>query len=271
MLSTTVYAPPKTGLSQFLINDVLPCALDDKYATVYIDLSDPQVPVTAAVLASLERVLVGSSVFQSSFNFLKGIFQSKVAVETKVKSEYLTRKTEIIDQRFFVENKDSHLALIDNYFKRIFEYKSVIVIIDHADQLGKDEIGREFCAYFRTLITENSSVVRPLYATNNLSGWSGIFDNRRSALYSEGAFVHKLPIMGKVFVREIIRRLGQDISIEEAYKCFELTGGKPGIFTCMLMGWQPNLGMPLYTYFSLELEAGKVKKNIDTIKKILVS
>ena len=270
MLSTTVYAPPKTGLSHFFINDVIPCALNDKYVTVYIDLSDPEVPVTAAVLVGLERVLSGSSVFQTSFNFLKGIFQTKSSVEWKNKSDAFFRKTEVIDKNFFIENKEIHFALIDNYFKKILEYKSVLVLVDHAHDLGKDEIGREFCSYFRGLISQNSSVIRPLYATNNLAAWGGVFDNRRSALYSEGAFVHKLPILGKVFVRELIQRMGLNISMEEACKCFELVSGRPGIFVGMLMGWPPNFGIPLSSYFSNELEGNNEKQSSIEMKKLTV-
>ena len=269
MLSTTIYAPPKTGLSQFLINDVILCARDDKYVTVYIDFSDPKVPVTAAVLAGLERVLSGSSIFQSSFNFLRGLFQSRMPYEARVKTSEFKRNLEIIDEDFFIQNKVMHLALIDSYFKKIFEYKSVIVIVDHADELNKDDLGKEFCLYFRSLISQNSNVVRPLYGTNNLSAWSGVFDNRSSALYSEGAFVHKLPILGKVFVREVINRLGLDISMEESYKCFELVGGKPGVFMRLIMAWKTNYSVSLFDYFSIEVEVPKKNKNNAVPNKIL--
>lgn len=253
MLSTTVYAPPSTGLSHFLINDVVACAQEEKYVTVYVDLSDPQVPVTAAVLAGLERVLSGSSVLQSGFNFLKGIFQSKLAQECKVHN--YQKKIEIIDNNYFIDNKVSHIALIESYFQKLLNYKSVLILIDHAHGLNKDELGQEFCAYFRSLISQHSSAIRPLYATNNMASWSGVFENRRSSLYSEGAFVHKLPALGKVFVREVIQRMGWPVSMEEAVKCFDLTDGRPGVFLATLAGWRPDCGVPLSTYF-VEQTAG---------------
>ena len=271
MLSTTIYAPPKTGLSQFVINDVIPCALSDKYVTVYIDLSDPKVPVTAAVLAGLERVLAGSSVFQTSFNFLRNIFQAKISIDQKSKSNDFLRKTEIIDVNYFFENKDVHLSLIDNYFKKILEYKSVLVLVDHAHDLDKEDIGRDFCTYFRSLISQNSSMIRPLYATNNLSKWAGVFDNRRSALYSEGAFVHKLPILGKVFVREAVQRMGLGVSMEEACKCFDLVSGQPGVFIAMVMGWQHSSNVSLAKHFNNEMGEQKIKNKINASQKFSIT
>lgn len=255
LLSTTIFAPPQTGLTQFFINDVIPCAQSDRYVTVYVDLSDPQVPVTAAVLIALERVMTGSSVLQTSFNFFKGIFQSKELSESKVGS--FLKKVDVIDEKYFVENKDKHFSLIDSYFSKILNYKSVLVLIDHAHLLERDELGREFCCYFADLINRNTQSIRPLYGTNNMSGWSGVFENRRSALYSEGAFIHKLPTHGKVFIREVISRSGASFSMEEMLKCFELTACKPGVFIALLAGWDIESMGSLSNYFYKEIESIK--------------
>lgn len=255
MLSTTVYAPPQTGLTQFFINDVIPCAHGDRYVTAYVDLSDPKIPATAAMLMGLERVMAGSSVLQTGFNFLKGIFQSKDAGESKV-GNYL-KKSAVIDTDYFLENKDAHLALVDSYFKKILNYKSLLILVDHAHELGKDELNREFCSYFKNLISEHAHSIRPLYATSNMGSWSGVFENRRSALYSEGAFVHKLPALGKVFVRDVLGRTGRQVSMEEATRCFEMAGFRPGIFVGLLLGWDKGGDIPLSHYFYRELEALK--------------
>ena len=251
MLSTTIQAPPKAGLTSFLINDVLTSAANEKFVTVYVDLSDPQVPVTAAVMHALERVLAGSSAIHSGFNLFKGLFQSK-AVDVCSKDKYV-HKLEIVDKQHFLDCKDKHLAMIEQYFKKMLAYKSMLVVVDHADQLNSDALGLMFCEYFKELITKNAQAIRPLYASSNKEAWSGVFENRHSALYSEGAFVHKLPALGKNFVRDAVMRSGLNVSMDEALTCYEMAGERPGIFTAMLLGWDPLGNSAITSYFHEQL------------------
>lgn len=251
MLSTTIHAPVQTGLSSFLINDVLPSAANEKFVTVYVDLSDPQVPVTAAVMHALERVLTGSSAIHVGFNLFKGLFQSRTN-DVSNKDKYIS-KLEIVDKQHFLDCKDKHLAIIEQYFKKLLAYKSILVVVDHADQLNSDALGLVFCEYFKDLITKNAQAIRPLYASSNQEAWRGVFENRHSPLYSEGAFVHKLPALGKNYVRDAVLRSGMNVSMDEALTCYEMAGERPGIFTALLMGWDPLGNTAITSYFHQHL------------------
>ena len=254
VLSTTIFSPSQTGLSNFLINDICPCAHEQKYLTVYIDLSDSEIAVTAAVLMGLEKTLVESSFLRHGFNILKGILQSSNAEGVEVKT--WASKEDMRNPRFFMENKEQHLVLIDNYFKKLSSYRSVLVLIDHAHQLNQLDLGRDFSVYFRNLIIKNSNNIKPLYATNDMDKWGLVFKNRNFPLNSEGAFLHKLPSLGKVFVREVLLRMRLDISMEEATQCFAMTGNKPGFFIFILMGWSKTSGKAACDYFSERLGKG---------------
>lgn len=251
MLSTTIQAPAKTGLTSFLINDVIPCAADAKFVTVYVDLSDPEVPISAAVITALERVLSGSSAIHAGFNLFKSLFLARHS-DSCSKEKYV-QKIQIVDKNYFLENREKNLELIKSYFQKILSYKSVLILVDHADQLTHDDIALEFCEYFKELITKNSQAIRPLYATSNKEAWSGVFENRHSPLYSEGAFVHKLPALSKNFVRDAVLRSGLNISMDEGVTCYEMAGERPGIFSALLLGWDPLGNSPITSYFHQQL------------------
>lgn len=251
LLSTTIQAPTLTGLTNFLINDVMPQAAAEGFVTVYVDLSDPEVPVTAAVIAGLERVLVGSSAIQSGFNLFKGLFQSRNP-EACSKSRYV-KKIEVIDKNYFLVNREKNLQMIKSYFDKIIAYKSVLVLVDHAENLLKDDVAIEFCEYFRELITNHPQAIRPLYASSNPEAWSKVFQYKRSPLYSEGACVHNLPPLGKNYIRDACLRSGLSVSMDELVKCYQLTGHRPGIFAALLLGWDSRGKLPISSYFHQEL------------------
>ena len=258
MLSTTIQAPEKSGLTNFLINDVIPSASHEKFVTVYVDLSDPLLPVSAAVINGLERVLMGSTAIYSGFNIFKGIFHTRNP-QVCERGRYLN-KPKIIDKNFFLENKEKTFELIKIYFKKILSYKSVLILIDHSDNLMKDEADLEFCDYFRSLIISNAQDIRPLYASSNKEAWRGIFESRHSPLYSEGAFVHNLPALGKNFMREVVLRSGLNISMDEGLSCYEMTGERPGIFTALIMAFGSSGSKSITTYFHQQLFMVEEKK-----------
>lgn len=252
VLSTTVFAPSQTGLTHFFIHDICPCAHEKNYVTVYIDLSEPEIPVTVAVLNGLVKTFDEASFYKTGLNYLKGVFQtSRLGVAEFGK---WAPKGEQKNAMIFIENKGENLDLIDSYFKKLSSYKSILVLIDHSHQLGQSDLGREFSVYFKNLIVEKSNAIKVLYATCDMDKWALIFKNRNSSLNSEGAFVHKLPNLGKVFVREMLCRMKLNISIDEAVQCFEMTGSRPGVFVDILMDWKYSCEKSMNIYFAEQIK-----------------
>lgn len=246
MLSTTIHAPRQTGLTQFLINDVMPAAVAENYLPVYVDLSDTKVPVTAAVMWGLERVFAGTSIFKTGVNLFKNLFASHDLSISK-KTAYISQ-TQVVDHDYFVEQKNQHFEFIEEKIERLIGKKSVLLIFDHAHNLLEVPLGLEFCKLLCKLISKHGYMIKPLYATNNVAQWEKIFKTKNSPLYSEGAFIHHLPKLGKNFVRDVVKQGGITISMEEANNGFEMTQFRPGIFVALIMRWENEVNIPFVKY-----------------------
>lgn len=260
VLSTTVFAPPQTGLTRFFLHEIVPCAHQQKYITIYIDLSDKKVPITVSVMVALEKTFSELSFFKIGFNFLKGMLHSNSVDKHLVNHEDLT------DQLFFQKNNKNFLDLIDRLFQKLLINNQLLILVDHAHNLGKDELSLEFCVYFKNLIAKNSKNIRPLYATNNMDEWALVFKNRKSVLNSEGAFVHKLPMLGKVFVREVLLKMKIKISMEEAVRCFEMTACRPRDFIDGLIEWEKSGTQSVLQIFEKKFAAKKVAASYSSIE-----
>lgn len=238
MLSNTVYAPPQTGLTNFLINDLIPAALEDKFIPVYIDFSDTSVPVTVAFLIGLERAVLGSPVSNYSFNVFKSLFVSKDGSACK-KNDYLVESV-VIDLKLLEEKNCDYIELIDQYIKKISNFRKILFIVDHVENLSIEEKNKDFLNYYKFLLENKRSMVKAIYATSDMEKWSVVFKNPQSPLNSEGAFVHKLPMLARVFVREVLYRIGSPAYLEEAIRCFDILGCRPGIFISIVGSWKGN-------------------------------
>ena len=247
ILSTTVYADSKTGLTNFFIRDLMSCAAANEYSVVYVDLSNKKVPVTAAFLMALDRVLVAGNSANVSFNFFKGLF---VSGKSHYPNDYYLNGGEGGDQLFFLNNMSVHLELMEAKVMDILKKNRLLLIFDHAHNLGADLIADEFCIFLRRILVQYRDRLKPIYGTCDIPQWSAIFKNPRSALYSEGASMHHLPVLDRIFVREVMQKSGIRIELDEAVHYFKQIGCKPGIFLAMVSGWSSSEHGEFVDYFN---------------------
>ena len=265
MLSTTIFSEKQMGLTNFLINDLMSCAVKNDHNVAYVDLSNKNVPVTAAVLMALDRVLTVGNASGMSFNFLKGIFfQDKNNKQRDL--EFYLNSEDSIDLKYFSKNIEAHLKMIEEKILSIMKKKKLLLIFDHVDELSTGEVSEKFLRFFRTLLIEKRDHLKPIYATSDMECWAKIFKDTTSPLFSAGASVHNLPALDKPFLRAAFNHsaIGSQITIDDLFHSFHLMGKRPGIFLGMLAGWgaQRNAGITLYEYVASELEALKASSEV---------
>lgn len=266
ILSSTVFAEKNTGLTSFFINDLMPCAIRNDHSVAYVDLSNKNIPVTAAVLMALDRVLTASNSSNLSFDFLKGIFLSGKMLKNK---DFYLNKSDAINEKYFIENSRAHFDLIEEKINIILDKKKLLIIFDHADELARDRLSLDFLSVLRSLLVSNRDVLKPIYGTSDMDVWTTIFKNTKSPLYSEGASVHKLPALDILFVRNLLGNTGIDVSLEELFYYFKLLGNRPGIFVALVLGWNKRTFPVFSDYVNQQLDGmtviGKPKMQNDRV------
>jgi hypothetical protein len=246
MLSTTVLAPPKTGLSHFFIHDLMPYATQQGYGVAYVHLSNPLVPVAASMLMALDRLCASESHAQGGLSFLKSIFQPSKKKAAKGVDYY--HSTLPADAEYFVDDIDHQLHLISQKVEKAMQTGHLLLIFDDAHALARDAQALRFAEYLRGLLLEQRDQIFPIYGTSDLDTWRKTFQNKASPLHSEGACIHKLPLLDIHFLRAWIDRFAPHVDIHDAVHAFKQLGCCPGTFMELVDNWSAAHGTNLVEY-----------------------
>lgn len=246
ILSTTVMAAPKTGLSHFFIHDLMPCATQQGYIVAYVNLANPLVPAAAAMLMALDRLATSSNQGSSSFGFFKGMFLPEKKKAPKGVDYY--HSTLPGDEEYFQDDITPLLALIEQKVIKALQKGPLLLIFDGAHALSRDAHALRFAEHLKDLLLAHRDQIFPLYGTSDLEAWRLTFQNKAAPLYSEGASLHTLPLLDEAFVQALLDRHGLQIPLDEARQAFAQLGGCPGIFAHLVADWSATRDTGLLEY-----------------------
>lgn len=249
MLSTTVFSPPKTGLSHFFIHDLMPYACEQGYSVAYVDLSSPQVPFTTSMLMAMDRLLTSESIYDIGLNFLKDFFFSEKNKPSRG-PEFYQNSPPRNDENYFQDTAQQHLELISQKVREATQDGNLLLIFDGAHALAKDALSLRFAQYLKDLLLEQRDRINPIYGTSDLDAWKLTFQNSESPLHSEGASIHRLPLLDIHFIRAWLDRQGLQIPIHEALQSFQQLASCPGLFIDLLSSWSASRETSLLAYAS---------------------
>ena len=244
----------------------MPCAAQNNHSVVYVDLSNKKIPVASAFLMALERaVQAGGS---SSFNFIKNIFFSE---KNNEKIEYHMNSHTSINKDLLVDKVPEHLASIEARVLDLLKKSRVFLIFDHAHNLSGDQLTYEFCAFLRNLLVTHRERLKPIYGTSDMQQWASVFKNPRSPLNSEGASVHKLPVLDRVFVKQALQKSEILMDLDQGVQCFHLLHNRPDVFMRMLIDWRAQSQkqddfLEFFKQFVIDLEGDKSLKEDQRMK-----
>lgn len=262
MLSTTIYAPPKAGLSQFILFDIVSVALDEGYLPVYVDLSNANHAVADSLLWGINEALEARDASASHLNFIKRLFGWKPNARKNSASQVQKTQSEV---------NANVLEKIHQGFQNLLKSETVLLIVDHAQELRQEDDSNSVLEVIATLIANNTQRLKPLYTTNDLVKWGGVFQARSSALFSEGAFVHNLPLLDNSFVRVALQRMGLQIPMEEAVEVFTRVQRQPGTFQALLTQWAVQPTASFLSWFTAQSHASSAQNwggaDLPTAKK----
>lgn len=226
MLSTTIHAEPGTGLSTFLLKDMAPQAISQDFLVAYVDLSDPQVPASQAFILAIESIASSDSFSQMGWKLLKTLVSRKnpppAPLPVPQNSAQMTCS---------VEQLESQIQKLETLLVDIVKERRLLLLVDHAHELARDADAVRVAQCLRGVIMEHRSHMWPVYASHNITRWSLVFKNPKAPLYSEGASIHELPRLDRLFIRQLCTKvhtvMGMELDTEQVFHCFAQLGARP--------------------------------------------
>jgi hypothetical protein len=210
VVSTTIFAPRRTGKTMFLRKDLTPAAEEAGFTVAYVDLWQTRLNPGIAIVRGLEEALTPKSLAQKTLHKLqepvKKLKASGSAGELKGAIE-----VELGDAK----KEATELALrIEELIVKLVSRRKLLLLIDEAQELARNKDNELMAMALRTAITKNSDRLRVVFTGSSRTQLANVFSNSNAPLFSVGATVQEFP------------RLGRDL-VEFVAEKFQTSSGRP--------------------------------------------
>ena len=201
--STTIFAPRRTGKTSFLLKDLGPAAERAGYTVAYADLWQTKLSPGLAIVRALEQALEPKGV-------LRGLIAKVQAPVKKIKGKAEIAGAKLEGEVELAEGgakAQSEVALqIDVFIEALCRKTPLLLLIDEAQELARTREHEAVATALRTAITKNQARLRVLFTGSSRTRLAHVFSNANAPLYSTGAAIADIPLLGRDFVEYIVQR-----------------------------------------------------------------
>lgn len=220
VVSTTIFAPRRTGKTTFLRKDLTPAAERVGFCVVYADLWQTRQNPALALLHALEQASKPTTMVQ------------KIAAQITTPVKSLKAGAEIPGARVSGEitldndaGTQPEVALqIASLLKKLCKKKPVLLMVDEAQELARSRSNELLATALRTAITLNQDRVRVIFTGSSRTRLASVFSNARAPLYSTGAAINDFPMLDKQFIayvpEQYQRACGRKLNGAAAWRAF---------------------------------------------------
>jgi hypothetical protein len=221
VVSTTIFAPRRTGKTVFLRKDLTPAAEAAGFTVAYVDLWQTRLNPGIAIVRGLEEALTLKTLAQKALRKL----QEPVK---KVKASGSAGKLEgAIEIEMGDEKKEvTELALrIEELVVELVSRKKLLLLVDEAQELARNKENELMAMALRTAITKNSDKLRVVFTGSSRTQLANVFSNSNAPLFSVGATVQEFPRLGREFVEFVAKKFelasGRTFNVAAGWTAFE--------------------------------------------------
>lgn len=244
-VSTTIFAPRRTGKTVFLTQDLGPGAAAAGYTVAYADLWQTRTNPGVALIRALEEALQPKTAGQRMLRRLKTPVR-KLKAGGSVSGIAAEFELEFADPR----KHATEMALrLDELVAQLAARKPVLLLIDEAQELARTADNELMATALRTAMTKHRDRLRVVFTGSSRSRLSHVFSDADAPLYSVGSSVQDFPLLGRELVEFAATKFeaasGRTIDVAQAWREFQGFDQRPEPFlqavVAMLM--DPTLGM----------------------------
>ena len=203
VVSTSIFAPRRTGKTVFLRQDLTPAAQKAGYCVAYADLWQTRLSPGASLVRGLEE-----------------------ASEPKAFGQ-----VDLSDGK----KESTELALrIDDLIAKLCARSPLLLLVDEAQELAKTKDNELVATALRTAITKHRDHIRVVFTGSSRTQLAHVFSNTDSPLYSVGAAIQDFPLLGRELVEFVAEKFEtatqRKLDLAEAWHQFQAFKQQPEPF-----------------------------------------
>jgi hypothetical protein len=236
VVSTTIFAPRRTGKTVFLRKDLTPAAEAAGFTVAYADLWQTRLNPGIAIVRGLEEALTPKTLAQKTLQKLhapvKKVKASGSAGELKGAIE-----VELGDAK--KEATELALRIEELVVKLVSKKKKLLLLVDEAQELARNRENELMAMALRTAITKNSDKLRVVFTGSSRTQLANVFSNSTAPLFSVGATVQEFPLLGRELVEFVAQKFqvasGRDLDVAAGWTAFQEFHQQPEPFLSVVV------------------------------------
>jgi len=188
----TLFAPRRTGKTEFLLRDLTPCAEQNGHKVVYMSFWRAPLSPLALLLYSLETALKPTTVAGRIGNAA-----SMLKPKLKLSAPFGGGSAEAeIDLSGLKENAPVDLILhLDNLLARLENGKKpTLLLFDEIQELAKDSSNRDLIASLRTSLDTRNAGLRTIFTGSSRAGLQAMFSAAEAPFFHFGTTLDFEPL-----------------------------------------------------------------------------
>ena len=230
VVSTTIFAPRRTGKTVFLRQDLTPAAQKAGYVVAYADLWQIRVNPGMALVRGLEEALAPKTLPQKPMQRLHSPVR-----KLKASGSVGALKGEVEIELDDPKKHSSELALrIDDLIARLVARKPLLLLVDEAQELARSKDNELVATALRTSITKHRDRMRVVFTGSSRTQLAHVFSNADAPLYSVGAAIQNFPLLGRELVDFVAGKFQQatrrSLNVDQAWTAFQSFKQQPEPF-----------------------------------------
>ena len=236
----TLFAPRRTGKTQFLVHDLAPAAERRKCTVVYASFWQTADTPVATLTHAVDGAMKTTGFWRRTESALSGM-------KTKIRIAPMGIGGEIdLSQAEDDEIGKDPLLLLDDMIGQLpATYKTpLLLMLDEVQGLAAPE-HLAFVAALRTSLDKRRDTARAIFTGSSLDGLRAMFSNRQAPFFHFGSNI-ELPQLGEDFVRHVLaahkNATQRNMSFEPAMDFFTQVDHSPFVMRRVLeyMALNPN-------------------------------
>lgn len=239
----TLFAPRRMGKTEFLLNDLIPLALERGYLPVYVSFWKFERDPVACLYDGIEQALLQGG--------WKARLQRTLARAPDIEAGVDGVGHLRIGQKLPPVDQDV-LERLQKAFDRLFNGKRpVLLCLDEVQHLASRSEFESLVYFLRTLIDTRKKTLKVIFTGSSRDGLQKLFTRRKAPLFNSSSQID-LPELGSPFVAHIGQAFtlatGRVLGCEEAMEAFRLLNKVPFSFRIAVDSLMRSGGTDILTH-----------------------
>lgn len=202
VVSTTIFAPRRTGKTVFLRQDLMPAAEKAGFLVAYSDLWQTRLSPGIALIRGLEEAVEPKTLTQKAWTKLQ-----EPVKKVKARGDLVGLKGELEVELMDPKKEATDMALrIEELIGKLVAKKPLLLLVDEAQELARTRENELIATALRTALAKHRDKMRVVFTGSSRSQLAHVFSNTDAPLYTVGGAVQDFPLLGRELIEFVVEK-----------------------------------------------------------------